>query len=146
MWLIDGKTVLEVKIPESKTKPHFATDERGKWIAYMRVNDENLKANRVLLAVWKGKTINKATYLRYGKEEKALIEYLKENREISFSKFMKITRTGPIQAEHILSELVLMEVLEMDINKHTVNFKPKFDDTSRRTAAEDADKIKLKLG
>lgn len=38
-WQVEGKTVLEIQIEPSLTKPHFAKDENGKWLAYIRVDD-----------------------------------------------------------------------------------------------------------
>lgn len=50
---IDGKEVLEISIPKSQVRPHFAKDKEGKWIAYQRVKDENKRINKLLLDIWK---------------------------------------------------------------------------------------------
>ena len=35
-WKVDGKTVLEIGVEPGNKKPHFAKDENGKWLAYVR--------------------------------------------------------------------------------------------------------------
>jgi len=45
-WLIEGKTILEIDIPKGKQKPYMAKTEEGKWLAYIRVNDEKLPCKR----------------------------------------------------------------------------------------------------
>ena len=52
-WQVEGKTVLEIQIEPSKTKPHFAADDNGKWLAYLRVEDENYLAHKIQINVWK---------------------------------------------------------------------------------------------
>ena len=52
-WHIEGKTVLEIGIEASDERPHFAKDENGKWMAYIRKDDENLLAHKIQIEVWK---------------------------------------------------------------------------------------------
>jgi predicted HTH transcriptional regulator len=52
-WHIDGKTILEARIEKSSSPPHYARSEDGKWLAYIRVNDENMLANNIMIKVWK---------------------------------------------------------------------------------------------
>jgi predicted HTH transcriptional regulator len=51
--LVEGKTVLEVIVEPSSEKPHFASDDEGKWWAYFRKDDENRLANKIMIEVWK---------------------------------------------------------------------------------------------
>ncbi|MBN2482328.1 MAG: putative DNA binding domain-containing protein [Bacteroidales bacterium] len=124
-WFVEGKWVLEVEIPQSTLRPHYAQDEKGKWIAYMRVGDQNMQADRVMVSVWKNTSKKRSAFLSYNKEEKALVDYLEDHDEISFSKFLKIARISPEQAEHILVNLILMDVIEMNATGQPVSFKRK---------------------
>ena len=54
-WEINGKTVLEVYIAPSEEKPHLAPDKEDKYKAYIRVADENILANEVLMLSWEKK-------------------------------------------------------------------------------------------
>jgi len=124
-WTVEGKQVLEVEIPRSDDRPHFARDDQDVWTAYVRVQDENIKANKVLVSVWKNQRHKKSAFISYQKEEKALMDYLSEHGEISFHKFLKVARIGPRHAENILVNLVLMDAIEMDITGHGVSYRRK---------------------
>ena len=41
-WVVKGKTVLEITIPKGLNCPYFAQTELNKWLAYIRVKDENI--------------------------------------------------------------------------------------------------------
>jgi predicted HTH transcriptional regulator len=122
-WEVEGKNVLEVEIPNSKSKPHFAKDEKGDWIAYVRVGDQNIKANRVLIDVWRNRGRNNGVWLNYGQEEKSLIDYLKENEKITLTGFTRIARINRSNAEKILVKLILMKVIDVEITEKTLYFK-----------------------
>jgi predicted HTH transcriptional regulator len=121
-WIVDGKSILEVEIPGSRNRPHFAKDEKGDWIAYVRVGDQNIKANRILIEVWKNENKRNGVWLTYGDEEKALMEYLKEHENISLSKFIRIARTNRMQAERLLVNMILLKVIQIETTDKTVSF------------------------
>ena len=50
---IEGKTVVEIIVPKSEEKPHKAPTKDGKYKVYVRVNDQNLLANGIMLKVWR---------------------------------------------------------------------------------------------
>ncbi len=54
-WTILGKTILEVDIARAAKRPCLAQNENERWLAYLRVKDQNLLANRVLMKVWRRK-------------------------------------------------------------------------------------------
>jgi predicted HTH transcriptional regulator len=122
-WIVEGKSILEVEIPTSKNRPHFAPDEKGEWIAYVRVGDQNIKANRVQVNVWKKEGRKSGVWLNYGNDEKTLIEYLSENERITLSRFVRIARISRIRAENILVNLILLKVIIMEINEKSVFFR-----------------------
>jgi predicted HTH transcriptional regulator len=122
-WFVEGRCVLEIDIPPSPAKPHFAPNDAGEWIAYVRVGDQNIQAGSILVNLWKSQGKQKGVLLNYGKEEKLLMTYLKENDRITLSKFTKIARIGKEDAEKILINLVLLKVIKMEITENGVFFK-----------------------
>jgi predicted HTH transcriptional regulator len=116
-WVVEGKCVLEVHIPASKNRPHFAKNDEGHWIAYCRVGDQNIKANSILLNVWKGEVKSNGVLVNYGKEERALIDYLTENERITMSRFMKVARIDRFRAEKILTNMILIDVIQMELTE-----------------------------
>ncbi len=53
-YLVEGRSVLVVQIEESDRKPVYAKDETGKYLAYLRIKDENILATPILVALLLG--------------------------------------------------------------------------------------------
>jgi predicted HTH transcriptional regulator len=122
-WNVDGRWVLEATIRKSQNRPHYAKDENGNWIAFVRVGDQNFQANRVLLKVWNNRNNNKGTLLKYGNEEKSLITYLEKNPYITLSKFTKIAHTSRHIAETILVKMISLNILDVQVTETAVLYK-----------------------
>ncbi|MEN8116730.1 MAG: ATP-binding protein [Bacteroidota bacterium] len=112
-WQIEGKTVLEIGIEPSPERPHFAKDENGKWLAYTRIDDENILAHKIQIEVWKKQKSSRGIYVTYSDDERFLINYLQQNRSISFSKFMRKALVSRKKAEEVLSNFVIMDIIEI---------------------------------
>lgn len=122
-WLVEGKSILEVEVPLSSKRPHFVKDEKNEMIAYVRVGDQNIKASSILVHLWQNQGRGNEARLNYGKEEKALLEYLREHDKISLSAFTRIARTNRMTAEKILINLALMKVIEIETTEKSEYFK-----------------------
>lgn len=113
VWQVNGKSVLEISIDPSEKMPHYAENEDGRWLAYVRRADENILANKILLEVWKSKLKPKGSYLEYTSTESLLMDYLKIHTEISQNRFCKIARINRYKAEKILVKLICWNVIEL---------------------------------
>lgn len=111
-WVVEGKTVLEVTIPKGANYPYFAQTEPNKWLAYIRVRDENILATTVHLRVWKNKTHNRGILMEYSEKVKKLMEYLEINPSISISKFCRTAFLPKSAAENILADLIYFGLIE----------------------------------
>jgi predicted HTH transcriptional regulator len=112
-WTIEGKTVLEIDIPPGEDKPYLAQTPEGKWMAYLRVNDQNLLANSIQLNVWQNQKSKKGIYLEYKEAEDALLKYLDTNERISFSSFCKLAGISRRKASGILSKLASLNIISI---------------------------------
>jgi predicted HTH transcriptional regulator len=112
-WDVDGKIVLEVIIARSPAPPHYAQIEPKKWMAYVRVKDENILANSVLLKVWKRKQQKVGILLEFSEKEKLLLKHLETNPSITLSKFCKLGMISRYAAENILANLITLGLLTM---------------------------------
>jgi predicted HTH transcriptional regulator len=121
-WHVDGKTVLEIQIEPSDEKPHFAKDENGKWLAYIRKEDENILAHKIQIEVWKKKKSPRGIYFSYSDNEKFLIDYLQKNNSITFSKYIRLARISRKKAEEVLTNFVIIEVIKMNTGKEGTSF------------------------
>jgi len=111
-WQIEGKTVLEIGIEPGNDKPYFAKDETGKWLAYIRIKDENFLAHRIQIEAWEKEKSPKGIYFTYTDAERLLIDFLEKNPAISYSKFMRLTQLPQKQASDILSNFLVMDILK----------------------------------
>jgi len=112
-WVVDGKTVLEITIPKGTDYPYFAQTEPNKWLAYIRVKDENILATAVHLKVWRNKTHDKGVLIEYSEKIKKLMEYLEINPSISISRFCRTAFLPKSTAENILADLIYFGLIEM---------------------------------
>jgi predicted HTH transcriptional regulator len=112
-WTVNGKKVLEIIIKRSAVRPHFAAHKDGKWLVYIRVNDQNLLATRVLLKVWEKKKLPAGVFVKFTETEKILLEYLESNEFITLSKFCKISTISRSKAENILVKFILLKTIRI---------------------------------
>jgi len=122
-WFVEGRVVLEIDIPGSMNRPHFARNESDEWHAYVRVGDQNIRANRILVRFWANEGKTRGVLLNYGREEKLLMSYLAQYGKITLSRVIIIARTGRAQAEKILLNLMLLKVIKMEITDKATFFR-----------------------
>ncbi len=123
-WNIEGKILLEVDIPRDHSNgPFSAPDKEGRWMVYIRVKDQNLLANRVLLNVWKLQKRNNGITLRYTDKEKILLNYLEDHPEVTLSKFKRIAGINQRVAEKVLVDLIVLNIIKMDVTEKSVLYR-----------------------
>ncbi len=119
-WQIEGKTVLEIDIPSLSQKPCFAENEQGKWLAYIRMDDQNILANTVRLKYWKRMQSQAGTFIRYSDKEKLLLEFLNDHPFITLKRFCKLASIPRYLAENLIVNLMITGIIEMgQSEKHT---------------------------
>lgn len=116
----DDKIILVVEIEESDTKPHYAQDEDGKWWVYVRVKDKSVLASKIVVDVLTKETKGDNVLIEYSSKEKALLEYLEANEQITLPEYCKLINISRRKASRILVNLVLSGVIRMH---HTEKFE-----------------------
>lgn len=114
-WILEGKRVLEITIPFSPDYPHRAPDSNRNFKAYIRVADENLLADGVMMKIWKKRKENKIIHFHYREAEEKLLKILRKENKINTIRFMQLTGISKHNAEQILSDLVIIKILELKI-------------------------------
>jgi len=122
-WIIDNKKVLEVTIEKGDDKPYFAENDDGKWLAFVRVIDQNILANRVMVNAWKRKKGDEGTYINYTQNERLLLEYLENNEFISISKFKRTAGISLYKAENVLTNFLALNIIEVVIFEKQVLYR-----------------------
>ena len=121
-WNINGKTVLEVIIPKSKHHKHKAPDHNNIYKVYVRVKDENIVANSILIKVWKHEKDKNNIQITFTDEEMLLLRYLNEHKRISFDEFMEISHLNKKAAERILVNFILIGMVKMEMSDKKIFF------------------------
>ena len=121
-WNINGKTVLEVIIPKSKHHKHKAPDHNNIYKVYVRVKDENIVANSILIKVWKHEKDKNNIQITFTDEEMLLLRYLNEHNKISFEEFMEISHLNKKAAERILVNFILIGMVRIEMTDKKIFF------------------------
>lgn len=119
---VGEKTVLEIRIPESITKPHLAPWKDNDWKAFIRMGDQNFLANRVITEYWKIKAEKLNVKLRYDDFEVKLFALLKAESEITLTRFVKSSRVPPSVATKILAQLISVGVIDFRVTEDETYF------------------------
>jgi predicted HTH transcriptional regulator len=112
VWKEEGKTVLEVWVPPSPLRPHFVKEEAGVWQAYVRMKDENIQADEVLIAVWQKMKQKKGALIRYTNIEEELFRLFQTKDQITLNDFRKGARITSKQAIETLANLIVLRVID----------------------------------
>lgn len=121
-WNINGKTILEVIIPKSRHHKHKAPDHNNIYKVYVRVKDENIVANSILLKVWKHENEKSFVKITFSEEEKMLLKYLDEHKTVSFDEFLEISHLKRRAAENIFVKFILIGMVKMDMSEKKISF------------------------
>lgn len=111
-WHAEGKTVLQITIEPSKQRPHYAKDEKGKWLAYIRYKDEDRLANKVMTDVWKKEKQPQGILVQLDDAQKFLFDYLENNSFITVSAFARKGCLPYRKAEQLLSDFIVLGIIQ----------------------------------
>lgn len=124
-WNIEGKRLLEVDVPRAQVKPCYALSEENKWLAYIRVADQNILASTIMIKYWSRKNSSRGAMIRYTDKEKLLLEYLSANTFITLDEFCMLAAIPQYLAENTLVDLMIAGVVEYGQNEKQEWFRLK---------------------
>ena len=122
-WNIEGKKLLEIDVPRALIKPCFAMNDHGKWMAYVRVGDQNILASTIMIKYWNRKNSHQATLIKYSEKEHLLLEFLNHNPFITLNKYCRLANIPKYLAEDTIVNLMIAGVVEMGQNEKYVWFR-----------------------
>lgn len=108
----DARHVILYRIEESKKKPHYFVDD-GKKEAYVRVNDQSIKASREVREIARRSQQARNIRFHYGEHEHQLMRYLETKPVITLKEFMQVSGLKKFYASRKLVLLVLANVLRI---------------------------------
>lgn len=122
-WQVDRRKVLEVIIARGEDRPYKAVDEEGRWIAYIRQDDQNFKASRIALNVWEKQRGSGPLTIRFRHGERFLLSYLEDKGQLTLSKYRRLAGLTSFEAEAILTEFCLLGIIKIEYSSSQVQFR-----------------------
>lgn len=71
---VEGRTIVIATVPPSAKRPVYARDEEGRMRAYIRIDDENILASPVLLALWQESQKPQGMVITYDEKVRRLLD------------------------------------------------------------------------
>jgi len=124
-WNIDGKRILEVDVARAQAKPVYARTDNGKWMAWVRVGDQNILADTIMIKLWKRQKSPRGTVIRYSENEKFLLDYLSTHPTTTLRKYCRLSGLPRHLAENVIVDLMAAGLVEMGQNEHHSWFRLK---------------------
>lgn len=124
-YQVEGRSVLLVQIDESDRKPVYAKDETGRYLAYLRIKDENILATPVHLRIWQQSESPKGELMEYTEREQLLLDLLEQNDQLSLNRYCRLAHLSRRAAEHLLAKLIRYDIVEPIFEGHKFHFKLK---------------------
>ena len=125
LWTVESKTVLQIDVLPSEKKPHLAKDENQKWIPYVRVDDENVVMDSVVMKALELSRGKKGVVLNYGRPQETLFRYLNKNERVTLKQFARIANLSLKEAENIMAELLFLESVEIKNDNEKIFYRLK---------------------
>lgn len=121
-----NRTVLEVKVERMEIRPCLAKSDDGRWLAWVRRGDQNLLANRIILKVWKleQQDNRRSILIRFREPEALLMEHLRDKGSVTLSAFKRIASIPLSKAEKILSDFILLGIVDYELTEKGCLYVP----------------------
>lgn len=124
-YSVEGRSILLVQIDENEQKPVYAKDEKGKYLAYLRIKDENILATPVHIRVWQQSRNPQGELIKYTEREQLLLDLLEENNQLSLGRYCRLAHISRRAAEHLIAKLIRYDIVEAVFEEHKFHFKLK---------------------
>ncbi len=116
-WQVQGKRVLEVKVPYQDEYLIKAPDKEGLYKVYIRVKDQNLLANGIYVRYWKARKREHHIQIQYTALEKALLQILHNEESLTKSQIMQQLHIGSKQIDKMLIDFMLLNLVQLKITE-----------------------------
>lgn len=121
-WIVQGRKVLEVVVPKNASIKHKAPDKNGEYKFYVRVHDQNILADSVLIKLWKNESENVPVKIFLAEAELGLLHYLEKQPAVTLMEFMKLFSISKPKAEIILVNFIRLGIIDMIITEKGTKF------------------------
>ncbi len=120
---VEGKHILIINVEPSPDKPHYAPDKQGKWQAYIRIQDENQIANKVLTKAMEQEQNGDGLLLTFTEAENVLLQFIEAHGWVSFLKAQRLTRLSRTKTENLLATFISMNLIEPVFHNNRITYQ-----------------------
>jgi predicted HTH transcriptional regulator len=121
VWKVEFKSVLEINIPKSNSRPHFVEriNDKGEvsWDAYLRLEDRIHRASPVMVKVLQYQMRQERTEFRYDIHVGKLFSAWREGRELRFVQVARMAKLDFEEAENLLALLIVWSIVRAKHSK-----------------------------
>ncbi|HMM12097.1 MAG TPA: ATP-binding protein [Bacteroidales bacterium] len=121
-WNIEGKVVLEIIVPKSKDTKHKAPLKADDYKVFIRVHDQNILADRMLLNYWKMSGSGSDVSIQINQPEMILFRMLYSGTPVTMDSFIKQATISRKKAEDILLKMMLIGLIELKMTERETFF------------------------
>lgn len=123
IWQEDLRLVLEVIVPPSSEKFVKAIDEDGKWKFFLRVQDETIKANKIIIQLWKLKRNSVEKPLTFRNEELECLQVIaSEENGVTLSQLYKRLPSEKKNIERSLALLIHWQIVSWKFTENSFKY------------------------
>jgi hypothetical protein len=113
VWKADIRSVVEITVEPSRMRPHRCEVEVGQWEAFLRLEDENIRANAVLARCWDHRFRADRPAFEYDRHVGKLFRSWRRGKLLGFRGVMRTVRRPVSATEDLLALLVGWGIVEM---------------------------------
>lgn len=116
-WNVEGKMVLEIVVPRSTGVKHKAPLKDNDYKVFIRVDDKNILADRLLVAFWKMSELPGPVNIIIGETEMQLFRMLSSGLPLTLQTFRQSAAISRKKAEEILLNMMLIGLIDLKMNE-----------------------------
>ena len=116
----DGRTIVIATVPPSDKRPVCALDEAGKTLAYIRINDENIVASPVHLALWREAQKPKGTIMTYDNTVRLLLDTMQGRQTLN--QIIRRSRLPRHKVITLLARLIHFHIIQWEYSEQQFLF------------------------
>lgn len=116
VWQEDMKLVLDIWVDKSE-EITMAKNEEGEWRAYVRVADNTLLANKILMGVWRRRQFPVARPQHFGADEITLLQQFSSDEGITLSKLYRSSNLPKKDVDRLLVLFICWDLVDMKMSE-----------------------------
>ena len=109
---VDGRNIVVATVPPSTKRPVCALDEENRLQAYIRINDENIVASPVHLALWRESQKSQGVMITYNENIRHLLDVIQS--PMTLNQIVRMSRLPRPKVITLLARLIRFGTLHWE--------------------------------